>query len=448
MNYIIESEKILPVVADVDLCVIGGSCTGVFAAIRAARMGLSVVLCEKMGMLGGTATLGLVNIWHAVSDIDDQEQVIAGLTGEVLERLDHRGALLWQPLRTERYNFNPCELACILDEMVKESKLRLMLHTLVCDVTEEDHKVTSVIIENADGRQAIRAKFFIDCSGNGVVARKIDIPSFLGSRLQPPTYCFHLQGDMTDVDLKALFTQHGKKFDLPDDWGWSTRVAGCENITMRAENHIVGVNCEQAETLTYAEVEGRRMIQSYVQMLRRYGRKDTRYAITNLASSIGIRETRHYKTRFTATEIPLLTGQRYEAPIMQGTYPIDIHHISDGGITFKHLDGRSITEWGKLTRREVRNWRADMGLSGPYAKYYQVPFDILVGETYQNFIAAGRMVNADEGAYGALRVMVNLNQIGEAAGVAAALCLQNNCSLQKMDGRKVTEALRDGGSAL
>ena len=118
------------------------------------------------------------------------------------------------------------------------------------------------------------------------------------------------------------------------------------------------------------------------------------------------------------------------------------------GITFRHLDGREEVFYGKYTRCEYHNWREREGYTGEPAKYYQVPFEILVGETYENFIAAGRMVHADMGAYGALRVMVNLNQLGEAAGVAAYLCLQEGKKLQSLDGTAVTSHLRAGGSAL
>ena len=94
MNYITEPQRQIPVKDECDLCVVGGSCTGVFAAVRAARLGLSVVLVEKHNILGGTAVGGLVNIWHSLKDIHEREQIIAGLTDETLKRLDLRGALV------------------------------------------------------------------------------------------------------------------------------------------------------------------------------------------------------------------------------------------------------------------------------------------------------------------------------------------------------------------
>ena len=96
----------------------------------------------------------------------------------------------------------------------------------------------------------------------------------------------------------------------------------------------------------------------------------------------------------------------------------------------------------------VKHVIKDMGLDDNYARYYQIPFSTLVPEKWQNVIPAGRMVNADEGAFGALRVMINTNQMGEAAGTACALCLDQNVTMQQLDGKCVREALRKGGSAL
>jgi hypothetical protein len=58
------------------------------------------------------------------------------------------------------------------------------------------------------------------------------------------------------------------------------------------------------------------------------------------------------------------------------------------------------------------------------------------------------MIHAEEGAFGALRVMVNLNQLGEAAGVAASLAVSEERSLQSLDRSRITRVLREGGSAL
>lgn len=446
MNYITEPERKIPIKDKCDLCVVGGSCTGAFAAIRAARLGLSVVLVEKHNILGGTAVSGLVNIWHSLKDVHGREQVIAGLTDETLARLSKRGALLTSPEPTLAFNFNPFELAMVLDEYIKECKIKLRLHTSYVALSKEGEEVRAVIIEDADGRGAIEAKFFIDATGDGRLARDANIPSYYAPALQPPTACFFLQGDTREIKLADMIRDHGAEFGLDDDWGWSTTLEGAKGITMRADNHVFGLCLDRADDLTAAEIEGRRRADAFVRMLKKYGTDD--YRMVGLCSHIGTRETAHYETKLRASADALLHGERYENPIMKGSYRIDIHHANDNGITFKYLDGRAVTVYGKNTRIVVGNWRKDEGLSGDCAPYYELPFDVLVARGVENLIPVGRMINADEGAFGALRVMVNLNQLGEAAGVAAYLAVSEEKSADALDRAKITRLLREGGSAL
>ena len=61
MNTIIEPAKSIPVIGDYDIVVLGGSCTGVFAAVRAARLGARVAIIEQSGTFGGTATNSFVS---------------------------------------------------------------------------------------------------------------------------------------------------------------------------------------------------------------------------------------------------------------------------------------------------------------------------------------------------------------------------------------------------
>ena len=123
-------------------------------------------------------------------------------------------------------------------------------------------------------------------------------------------------------------------------------------------------------------------------------------------------------------------------------------HDLEGTVTFMYLNGYAINMKG-ATRESIEwNWREKEGLTGEPTKYYQVPFKLLQQDKYNNFIAAGRMLNADDMAFGALRVMVNLNQLGEAAGTAAYIALNQNKAVKDIDGIKVRELLIKGGSAL
>lgn len=443
--YILEPEKQIPVLAEADLCVIGGSCTGVFAAIRAARLGLKVILLEKHNILGGTAVTGLVNIWHSLLDDDRKYPVIAGLTRETLDRLASQNAL---EMQADAHCFNPWHLALILDRYVRENAIQVMLHTAYTSVLSQSRQLHAVVIENTEGRFAISAKFFIDASGDGRVARDLGIPAYTSRSTQPPSSCFFLQGSTDGIDLGKLVREHGREFGLEDDWGWYTHLAGTKDIQMRADNHVFGLQLHHAEDLTKAEMEGRRQAYALTRLLNQYGGLKEPCRIVGMCSHIGVRETLHYRTRFQADEHALLTGQRYEAPILNGTYRVDIHHSTDKGITFRYLNGKEVIHYGKNTKNVVTNWRQREHVTGDPAKYYQLPFDILVVNEYDNFIPVGRMLHADAGSFGALRVMVNLNQLGEAAGVAAYLCVNSGKSLQSIRPTDVTTLLKTGGSAL
>ena len=73
---------------------------------------------------------------------------------------------------------------------------------------------------------------------------------------------------------------------------------------------------------------------------------------------------------------------------------------------------------------------------------------MLIPKNADNLLPVGRMLNADDGAFGALRVMVNLNQLGEAAGVAAYHAINSRLALSEVDAISVTNTMKAGGSAL
>lgn len=446
--YVAMPEKHIPVCTEVDLCVVGGSATGLFAAVRAARLGLRVALIEKNGCLGGCATSGLVNIWHSLYDTEQNNQIIAGLTYEVVDRLRRIGMVESRRGPKDCCIFHVDELKYQLDELAGANGIQLYLHSFYAGLQTDGRKVTAVVMCGKDGLRAVKASFVIDATGDGDLARDLGFDSYQYDAIQPPTPVCLLQGDMHGLDLGQMFKDHAAEFGLDDDWGWSEPYPNCKGISMRADFHIQGYHMERADDLTKAEIEGRRKLHQFVHMLKKYGKPGEEYNIVSSCSTIGVRDSLHFRTQYCANEMDLLTGKRYESGVMNGTYVVDIHHADGSGITFKYFDGTVKTVYGKASRTEYGDWRKEAGITDPIATYYQIPFEILVGEKYDNFIAAGRMLHADIGAFGALRVMVNLNQLGEAAGAGAYLALHQNKALQQVDGTEVRRVLRAGGSAL
>ena len=79
MQTMTEPARQLSCLPEADVVVAGGSCTGVFAAVRAARLGARVAIIERQNCFGGMATAGAVNIWHSLLDTEDRNPIIAGL---------------------------------------------------------------------------------------------------------------------------------------------------------------------------------------------------------------------------------------------------------------------------------------------------------------------------------------------------------------------------------
>jgi hypothetical protein len=440
-----EEARDIPIIDEADICVLGGSCTGVFAAIRAARLGAKVCIVERHNCFGGVATSGLVNIWHSLYDTEFRKPIIAGLTLEFIERLKKRGAVK----QTEKNPhvaaiLNSEELKIELDQAVFEHKVNPHLHTFFCAPVVKDGELDAVLVEDKSGRGAIRAKTFIDATGDGDLCARLGLPTFVPDRLQPPTTCalFSEWKSLQGADLSRLLLEHGKEYGLPEGFAWGATMPGTE-IHMLAGTRVYGRNCAVAEDLTAAEIEGRRQIRAMMDILRRHCPQN-RLGLVSLASQIGIRETRHVKCQHQVTGTEVLAGQRFTDAIANGSYRVDVHHQEKPGITFKYLDGSQVYVRPGYPQEEGR-WRAKTPES---PTFYQSPFRSLVPGTYPNLILAGRMLDADKEAFAGIRVMVNMNQTGEAAGVAAWLALSSGKAIGDLDAQEVRKLLADGGSII
>ncbi len=446
MRSVTEPSRKIPVIDETDLLVLGGSCTGVFAAVRAARMGLKVVIVEKLNCFGGTATAGQVCVYHSVMDVDYGEQVIGGLSCELIDRLLKRGAAeLLHNSASMGSRFNAEEMKIELDALVLENGVKPRLHTSFCAPYFEDGKLRGAFVEDKDGRGVILAKFFIDATGDGDLLSRLGVASYVFTPLQPPTTCAKVQrfGALRGIRWHELVEAHGAEFGLPPDWGWNTVIPGLDDITMMAETHAFNVNGCVAADLTRAEMDGRRSTRALLDLLAKYAPPEARPLLVALPSIIGLRDTRHFRSRYRVMEKELLSGVRFGDAIANGSYRVDVHHGDSAGITFRYLTGEEEVITSRVKGKSGR-WLPE---GEPHARFYQIPYRSLLPVTDQdNVLCAGRMIDADEGAFGAVRVMINLNQCGEAAGVAAALAVQKGVSADSVDAKLLRDALMDGGS--
>jgi len=425
MDAIREAPRETPVVADVDLCVVGGSCTGVFAAVAAARLGARVAIIEANGFFGGVATASLVSVWHSTRDIKGEQQVIGGLTTEAVERLAKRDAVTVQGTAAVYFILNTEELKIELDQLAAEAKVRPFLHALFVAPAVQDGRLVAAIIEDKTGRRAIRAKQFIDATGDADLVARLGLPTYKRPDVQPPTMCAVLRGLGALARKHKGFNVHSAIFDpkfpqaLKRGFAWGAHVPCGNDEYMLAGTRVFGANCADADELTQAELEGRRQVRAICDILREGFMGGKGNPLLTLPAKIGIRETRHAACLHTLTQDELLSGKRFPNAIANGTYPVDIHSARGAGVTFRQLEK---------------------------APFYQVPYASLVPKGATNLLIAGRSIDADEGAFGAVRVMVNCNQMGQAAGVAAWLALDSAKPVAEIGPTKLRETLKAQGA--
>lgn len=192
-----------------------------------------------------------------------------------------------------------------------------------------------------------------------------------------------------------------------------------------------------------AEIEGRRQIRAIMDMYRKYS-KPYKLGLVALPSHIGVRETRHIRCLYQVTEEDILYGKHFEDAVANGSYRLDLHHQEKPGITFRYLDGTQVYSRPGFSQ-ETSRWREKMAVD---PTFYQVPLRSIIPQKFDNVMVAGRMLDASKMAFSGIRVMVNMNQLGEAAGVTSWLALNQNKAVQAVSSADVRKELAKGGSII
>ena len=128
MSEQINWQEHVPVTVSCDVCVLGGGPAGLTAAVSAAREGKKVVLMERLGALGGTATMGCV---VPISGFFHQgRQVVGGIAWELVERLKGENAAIVEYPKGH-VSFHPETYKLAAQRLCLESGVELMMNTAV-----------------------------------------------------------------------------------------------------------------------------------------------------------------------------------------------------------------------------------------------------------------------------------------------------------------------------
>ncbi len=417
-----EPAKKLTVVEDVDVIVCGGGPAGVAAAIAAARSGAKTRLIEFHGCLGGIWTAGLL------SNLIEHENK-GGIMQEILDALDRSGA------QVSATNYDAEVMKVILDQLCKDAGVDVRLHTRVVSAYANSKKrLETIVTESQSGREAWRAKTFIDTTGNGDLAAYAGCSFDKGhprtSLIQPFSMMAILTGitkyDMVRQNLikHAGITHSQHKINLRDEirsigmdpsYGMPTLFLIRDDLFAMMANHQYNADSLNAQDITDATIQSRKEVNDMVDKLRKKGGiwKDLRIVATS--EQIGMREGRRIKGLYTVSKEDLISGARFDDAVCRVKFAVDIHS----------LDGKD-----------------DKGYSNDGIKVqpYDIPLRSLISAEVGGLMMAGRCISGDFFAHASYRVTGNAVAMGEAAGKVAAKASLTNRLAHEVSWKEVSEA--------
>ena len=140
---------------DYDLCVYGGSASGIMTAYSAACRGLDVIVVEPTCRLGGLTTGGL-----GLTDIGNK-QVVKGLGLDFYRKVGaHYGVL-------EQWVFEPSMALNIIEDYASHPRITVVKNHHICSVEKEGTVIRSITTANQSDTLTFSAKCFADCSYEG-----------------------------------------------------------------------------------------------------------------------------------------------------------------------------------------------------------------------------------------------------------------------------------------
>lgn len=442
-------QRKVPVESGYDLVVAGGGPAGAAAAICAARLGINVLLIEATGCMGGMGTSGLVAAFDPMAN--GERMLVGGFMREIVETMYERGYLrdgidpnIWRKHFHRWTPFPPERLKLLLDEFAMDAGVEIRYYTRVIDVDADAHKgqVNGVIIHNIEGYRYIEAKTFIDATGDAVLADLCQVPCREAGRdtpgIMPATLAslhsgiewdrFDHEPDMNqDILQRAIADGHFSQPDrhLPGLY-WISGLIGYLN-----GGHLYNMNALRVKDLTDGVMLGRKLAYEYVEFYRKYVPGCEKMELFTTATLMGVRESRRIVGEYELNIDDYMARREFSDQIGVFNKFVDIHPYDN-----------SDEEYERLMNEAFRDLRLDPG------EYFGIPYGILVPKGWQNLWVAGRCASSDVKVHGSIRVQPAASMMGQAAGTAAAQCLQTGQVANQLDTERLVMTLRESGAYL
>jgi len=451
---------------DADIVIAGGGTSGVAAAIQASRMGADVLLIEQTDWLGGMLTAA------GVSATDGNHQMPSGLWGEFRDKLyDHYGGP--DELFTgwvSNTMFEPSVGDSILKEMVAtEDNLRIQYGYRLSETASEGNRLTEATFINRDGETlTIKARQFIDATeyGDLLASAGADYSIYMetqdetGEEAAPEDPHPYVQ-DMTYV---AILKDYGPGTDYtiekPENYDSSAFECMCREVCNIPDEELL--SCE--EVLDYGRLPNDKF------MINWPNRGNDYYA-DNLELSHEERDSLHEQAKdFTRSWVYFMqteggftnlgfaddefnTEDQFppmpyirESRRLVGVDRLYLYDISNP----YELEERPVYKTGIAVAdypvdHHRRKNPVPKQIDFPPIPSYNVPYGSLIPMNTDGLIVAEKSISVTNVVNGTTRLQPVVMQIGQAAGAAAAMSIQQNIQPRSLDVRQLQAELLEAG---
>ncbi len=439
MKTIKEPAVETPVIFETDVVVVGGGPGGIGAALAAARNGAGTILVERCNCCGGLATQGLVTAFEGVDF-----HVNSGIFEEVVRGLKKRGAV---DLETYgQYYFDIEHYKRLLDEIMKQSGVKLLYHARGVGAVKEGNTIKGIIIDSEEGREAILAKMVIDCTRFGTIAIRS------GAQIRRLSNVFYatmvmfrgldfaelLKLQISDPDFKINPLSESKlpptRGGLPaNPWVFS---GGAEGIRKARERGEITYNDDLFINMFPLAGAGRGLMLHFMEPDTRNWELETR-----TKAELKMRDRQwalyeHLKKNVRGFQDSALE----HTPNELGVFSTKV--IGDYIVTGEDVyEGRAFDD-----AIQVADWITDSVVGRRFdVPLHDIPYRSIYSKNIDNLLVGGVLTSTDDIGFFTTMNMPTCMSVGQAAGTAAALAVKTGMSARKLDVKLLQKTLREQG---
>ena len=418
----INYNKSVDNIGDFDVVVIGGGVAGIGAGIEASRQGAKVLIVEKNMTLGGMITSGHVSppLGNFVKNT---------MADELLQRVN----CVYNSGRSHDIEL----MKVVIADLLEENGVTVFLGCAITDVVKENNVITHALITTQFGLKTVTGKVFIDATGDGVLSYLAGETIEYGRNdglVQPMSIMFTIE----NVDPEQKLLCFHEEMDAPLKKGNFLKL--CENASKTGELpetvNIVRlyrgvvetermVNATQVNTLNpllpqdlgKAHAILRKQMKQVVDFLKNNVEGFENIRIKHSTEGVGIRESRRVMCEYVMRTDDLLNGLKHDDVIVHNAcFCLDIHNPSGAGQS--EQKGRP------------KN-----------CKPYDIPYRSVLPLKTDNLYVAGRCISGSHRAHSSYRVMNTCVNVGQAVGIASAICVKEGILPRNLDYKKIQKVL-------